>query len=133
MKKIIFAVMAAGLLLGASSCTTIKKTATVMDVNSVVLSGTEADLDVSPKKITFFYKVPKNVRRGGNKSAQATAVAEALKANGNADVLVSPQYEMKIKRGSVREITVTGYPATYKDFRNMEKPGDCPVINHKRK
>lgn len=101
----------------------------------MIVSGSEADLDISPKKISFYYKVPKSVRRGGTKSVKATAVAEALKANGNADVLVAPQFEMKIRRGSIRELTVTGYPATYKNFRAGKfaiDPADCPVLNKKK-
>lgn len=122
MKKTVLAVMAVASVLCFSSCTTLKKTASTQDVSTVIAAGSEADLDVSQSKISFYYKVPKSVRRGGTNSVKATAVAEALKANGNADLLVNPQFEMKIKRGSIREITVTGYPATYKNFRKMQLP-----------
>lgn len=131
MKKTMMALMGVVLLLGASSCTTVKKTSTAQDVCTAVVAGSEADLEVSSKKISFYYKVPKSVRRGGTKSVKATAVAEALKANGNADVLVAPQYDMKIKRGSIREITVTGYPATYKNFRAAQLPA-CPPHHEKK-
>lgn len=117
MKKLILTVMTAMSVLCVTSCTTVKKTATTQDVSTVVAAGSEADLEVSQKKISFYYDVPRSVRRGGTNSVKATAVA--LKANGNADILVNPQFDMKIRRGSIREITVTGYPATYKNFRKL--------------
>ena len=58
------------------------------------------------------------MRRCGQKAVIATAVAEALKANGNADVLVGFQYEIKktrnfFGRNNIKYVTVEGYPATY--------------------
>lgn len=128
MKKLMIAAFAVALLLGgATSCSTVKKSSSTQDVMTTMQSGNEADLVVSPTKISFHYNVPKNVRRGGNKSALQTAVAEALKANGNADVLVHAQFETRSKRGSIREITVTGYPVTYRNFRqsNFAAPIKC--------
>lgn len=122
MKKSVLAVLSALSVLCITSCSTVRKTSSTQDISTVITSATEADLDVSQNKISFYYKVPKNVRRGGSNSVKATAVAEALKANGNADVLVNPQFEMRIKKGTIREITVTGYPATYKNFRKMQLP-----------
>lgn len=108
-------------LLLTSSCTSLHKTATTETVATEIISFNEADLEVSPKKISFFYKPSRAERRGGEKNAIRCAVSEALKANGNADVLVAPQYVIKKKRGNVKEITVTGYPATYKNFRPAAK------------
>ena len=119
MKKLILTVMTAMSVLCVTSCTTVKKTATTQDVSTVGAAGGVADVVVSHKKIGFSSAVPRRGRRGGSNSVKATAVAEALKANGNADILVNPQFDMKIRRGSIREITVTGYPATYKNFRKL--------------
>lgn len=117
MKKVILslAVIAA---MCATSCTTVKKTATTLDVETELVSLNTADLDVAPNKITFVYKTPKKEKRLGEKNCIRAAVAEALKLNGNADVLVAPQYV--IKNGG-KEVTVSGYPAYYKNFRTVKK------------
>lgn len=116
MKKIIYAAVAV-LALGITSCSSIHKTASVEEIETGVAAFSAADLNISSSKITFTYKPSKSERRGGNKNAIDCAVAEALKANGNADVLVAPQYEIRKRRGNVKQVTVTGYPATYTNFR----------------
>jgi hypothetical protein len=46
------------------------------------------------------------------------AVTDALKQNGNADVLVHMTYDATLKkRGKVKKVVVSGYPATYKNFK----------------
>lgn len=64
MKKLIPAVMTAMSVLCVTSCTTVKKTATTQDVSTVIAAGSEADLEVSQKKISFYYDVPRSVRKG---------------------------------------------------------------------
>lgn len=103
--------------LGITSCSSIHKTASVEEINTEVFAVNQADLDVASQKISFFYKPSKAEKRGGEKNAIRCAVDAALKANGNADVLVAPQYVVKKRRGKVKEVTVTGYPAVYKNFR----------------
>lgn len=79
-----------------------------------------ADLDVSPKKITYVYFPTKAVQKTVYKNVISTAVREALKANGNADVLVSPEYQVKYEGLSKRKVSmveVSGYPANYVNFR----------------
>lgn len=81
-----------------------------------------ADLDVSPDKITFFYLPSKTVVKGGLDNVIDSAVREALASNGNADVLVGLETQIKYNDlGEAESITVTGYPAKYVNFRN---PGD---------
>ena len=51
------------------------------------------------------------------------AVYEALKENGNADVLVNFQYQATVTKKlwfnrKVQKVVITGYPATYKNFKN---------------
>lgn len=119
MKKLCVALVALSALL-ISSCSTVKRTATTEKVDNDLSARNNAELVVSPTKITYTFKPGKAVRRGGEKNVKTTAVAEALKANGNADVLVAPQYEVKKTRGlfgtKIKYVTVTGYPATYKAF-----------------
>ena len=83
---------------------------------------TFADLVVSPNKITYTYRPTDDVNRGGEANVINTAVRKALEANGRGDVLVEMQYTLK-KSGkkNVKEVTVSGYPATYKNFRNADE------------
>lgn len=125
MKKFLTA-MVCTLLLCLGSCSTVKKTSTSIDVNTPVMAATQADLDVKAQKISYTLQPSKAIRRAGKKAVVEAAVAEALKANGNADVLVGMQYEMKETKNlfgvkKIKYVTVTGYPGTYKNFR----PAEC--------
>lgn len=116
-KKIVVSVA----IMAMVSCTTVKKTATTVDVNNALNSTSTVDLEVSGRRISYTYVTEKKIRRGGLSNVYAVAVKEALKENGNADLLVAPEYETNIRKGmfgkKVRFVTVTGYPATYKNFR----------------
>ena len=109
-------------ILGMASCSTIRHTSTSGPVATEVVSHATADLQVSQQKITYTLKPSKAVRRGGEKNVINTAVAEALRANGNADVLVGMEYEIKRTRNffgvsNIKYVTVTGYPATYVNIK----------------
>ena len=54
MKKILFA--ASVLLVTLSSCTTIKKTATTIDVNNRIESASDVDLEISSRRISYTYE-----------------------------------------------------------------------------
>ncbi|MDE5685469.1 MAG: hypothetical protein K2I26_02810 [Paramuribaculum sp.] len=117
MKKLLICAVAAASL-SLASCSSIRHTSTTVPVETEIRSHSTADLKVSQKKISYTYKPSKAVRRCGQKAVIATAVAEALKANGNADVLVGFQYEIKktrnfFGRNNIKYVTVEGYPATY--------------------
>lgn len=121
MKKIfICASVLMALTLG--SCSSVRHTATTVDVATGVCSQSTADLRVSPNKISYKY-VPSSAALRGGKLVE-TAVAEALHENGNADVLVAPQYEFK-NRGK-DYIIVEGYPAWYVNVRPTCPPVPCP-------
>ena len=113
--------MASVVMMAMASCTTVKKTSTTIDVNNALNSNSTVDLEVSGKRISYTYITEKKIRRGGLKNIYATAVKEALKENGNADVLVAPEYETRIRKGmfgtKVKAVIVSGYPATYQNFR----------------
>lgn len=81
-----------------------------------------ADLEVSPTKISFFYIPSGTIVSAGPQNVIDSAIKEALMANGNADVLVGVEKQIKYSGdGSIESITVTGYPAKYVNFRS---PGD---------
>ena len=81
-----------------------------------------ADLEVSPTKISFFYIPSGTIVSAGPQNVIDSAIKEALMANGNADVLVGLEQQVKYDaNGAVESITVSGYPAKYVNFRS---PGD---------
>lgn len=118
MKKVYFVVLTATTLL-LSSCVTSMKTATTMDIHPSVRNVTVADLDVAPERITYRMVPSKAIQRGGIENVKQAAENEALQKNGNADILVEPQFVYSMKNGRVKSIEVTGRPAYYTNFRSL--------------
>lgn len=121
MKKLLLLV---AVVIAASSCSTLTSTSTHRDfnVNTPYAVPVVADLDISKTKIMHTYVPPKSVKRGGQRNVINTAVREALAANGNADVIVG--LETQISYNFIRQIksiVITGYPAKYKNFRNLNE------------
>lgn len=120
MKHFLFGLL---LALFVSSCSMFRtSTSTTMNVNSSLSSTTIADLDISNVKVSYTYYPKKQDRKAGMIHVIDNAVAATLKANGNADVLVERQYEAVFKSRmfgpkKMKSVTVTGYPAIYKNFR----------------
>lgn len=130
MKKSFFIAAVAALAL--SSCSTITHTASTETVDTEVYNRSNADLKVSPVKISYTFTPNASYRRAGEKAVLRAAVAKALEANGNADVLVAPQYEVKKTRGlfstKVKYVTVKGYPATYTNV-HPTSVNEAQVVN----
>ena len=92
MKKFSFilTVLVASTFVSCSLPTKLTNTATYSNVNvAEPVAAVFADLEVSPKKILFFYIPSQTVINAGEKNVVDSAVREALLANGNADVLVA--------------------------------------------
>ena len=124
MKKVFISLMAAVFALSSCSVPTrLVNTATYKTVSvATPVAAVFADLDVSPQKITYFMMPSKSVVSSGYDNVVNSAVREALLANGNADVLVGLETQVKYGGdGMIESITVTGYPARYVNFRS---PGD---------
>ena len=118
MSKKFFFIFSIIAVLGLTSCTTTLNSSKTKDFGSSAITATFADLVVSPKKITYTYKPTDDVRRGGEVNVINTAIRKALEVNGGGDVLVELQTTIKKKgKRNVTEVTVSGYPATYKNFR----------------
>ena len=94
----------------------------ITPVKPVITTDVMADLEVMPNKISFFY-IPSNaVAKAGISNVVESAIREALLANGNADVLVGVEKQFKLtNKGKVESITVTGYPAYYKNWRVLDE------------
>lgn len=121
MKKLFLIMCAtAGLL---CSCTTVKQTASEQDVNCNIHSEVYATMNVSNTKISYKLNTTKSIRRGGLQNCINTAIHEALKQHGDADVLIQTEKTIVERKGmfgrKIRSVTVTGYPAKYINFENM--------------
>lgn len=116
MKKIIFG--AASCLLLFASCSNLSRTttATMIDVNNVIVTNTIANLEVG-ERVSYTYNPESSERVGGADACKKAAVAALLKANGNADVLVAPEFSYK---ADMKAIEVSGRPAKYKNFRSAQ-------------
>ena len=122
MKKLVLVLAAAALTL--TSCSISKQTAHTQQICTSIRSGATATLEVSPKKLSYTYVPSKAVRKGGYQNCINAAVREALLQNGNADVLVEMQNTVVEREGlmgrKVKTVTVTGYPATYKEIKSLD-------------
>ena len=124
-----------GLVLSMVSCHTITKTSKTVESPASLLSATVADLEVSPERIIFTSSPSPSVRRGGMENVKQAAIQEALLQNGNADVLVDATYSITTTRflcfDWVSSITVSGRPATYKNFHSLNDSVWCnPFFRH---
>ncbi|MDE5822895.1 MAG: hypothetical protein K2H63_10525 [Paramuribaculum sp.] len=117
MKKLFIILMVSAFAM--TSCSTVYKTATTHNVEPTIAAVVLSDLDVSNEKITYTLTPKARVRRGGLRNCINTAISEALALNGG-DVLIETQ-QATITRGlyvrKIKSVTVTGYPAKYKNFR----------------
>ena len=127
--KGIMALAAVALL---SSCITTTKTARTASTSATIKNATVADLRVADKRITYTMSPSKAIQRAGLNNVKQAAIQEALTLNGNADVMVEPEFVIEQERslfGSrINSITVTGRPAYYENFRTLpdsvwHKPG----------
>lgn len=110
-------IAAVTLALTASSCSSLHKTSQSAPVAvEVAACPTVADLEINPEKMTRsvswvwspFNNIPLNVRKS---NLMAEMVQEA-----GADILVEPHYIVKKTFLGGGELTLSGYPAKYKDF-----------------
>ena len=125
MKKILFLSLMF-VAFAATSCKTIHATAEYKDPTTFLRNVTVADLDVADERISFTFAPSRDVRRGGDQNVIKAAIREALRVNGGGDVLVDLEYITVTKPGlfsfmlsPIREITVSGYPAKYKNFHSL--------------
>lgn len=129
MKKIFFLLGAA---MSIASCTTITKTSATADMPTSLYSATVASLKVAPERITYTMQPSRSIRRGGLSNIKRAVENEALTQNGNADVLVEPEYIISKRKGlfgsKVTSITVTGRPAKYTDFHSLNDSVWCNPI-----
>lgn len=89
-----------------------------------------ADIDVKSEKVTGTYTERK---RADEKRIKLNAVYNALANGTKGDILVAPQYEIvkdvKMNGAKIKSVTVTvtGYPAFYKNFRPVPKAAEYEI------
>ena len=127
MKKITFA-LCVGILLSLSSCTSFYKSGIPVTAVStpMIETTTVADLNVRTEKIVYtYYPTKTEARHLSKEDLLRNAIFKALKQNGDYDALVELNYRIKTKGTlfgtRVTEITVSGYPATFENFRKPTK------------
>lgn len=120
MKRNIFLSLLTLAILSFTSCSTMKEsTSTTLDVASGVFQyPTVADLKVMPKiekQITWNF-IPFDWGQPPLSLRRSNLIAEIIKEN-QADVFLEPQMIYTKRSYGERTLTITGYPATFKDFR----------------
>lgn len=103
------------------SCSTTKMTvrsARTTDLPAEVsLSPTTADLNISETKSEGVCKQNQNGIFLSMRDMEREAVADAL-AKTKADILVNPNYTYVYEDNKLSEVSVSGYPAKYANFRS---------------
>lgn len=116
MKKILLLAFAVTSLI---SCSTVQSgTSKTMDIvgTGVIHKPVIADLNVSQEKVS---RTMTFTNLQSLETAKNSVVRELLKEQ-NADVLVEPTFDSTTKNGTT-ELTVYGWTATYKNFRQVEE------------
>lgn len=111
-----------------TSCSTISNTAYTQGVDTKISNMTVADLKVDSIKASRTVNWNWSLFGSGSISDKKKNAEGELLIEKDADVLVEPQYVVT-KRGIFRggSLTVTGYPATYYNFRPMTQ-ADAEMI-----
>lgn len=127
MKNILSAICMITIALSITSCNSLKSTTNTAKTLNIYGSGVIqkpviVELDVKQTKVT----ATATAKMGSAiETLKAEAVSMAIK-NAGADVLVEPSYTV-VSNSRTSTVTVTGFPATYKNFRDI-KLEDVPLI-----
>lgn len=117
-----------GAVVAFASCTTTSKTARTESIPYAMYNANVADLEVG-ERVAYTMTPTKSIRRGGESNVKKAAIQDVLLQNGNADLLVEPQFVITKRKKSIKSITVTGRPAKYKNFRSLnDKVWTDPVF-----
>ena len=114
---------AIAVLLFTSCATTKETTVKTMEIYGpgVIQNPVIADLDVREQKV----QGTATGRKSATNAVKKLALANALETS-HADVLVAPVYEL-VSKGGRTTATVTGFPATYSNFRHAT-PADSSLV-----
>lgn len=122
MKKNLLTLLVISILV--SSCSVTKSMVDSSKVNAEKIpTATIASIEVSPHKCYYKYVPTVNESRQLTESQLVqNAYFEALKENGNADVMISSNYKVQVRQflifKKIVAVEVSGYPAYYIDIRD---------------
>lgn len=122
-RRIIILFCATLFLMSCSSVSKYSSGKTIDITPTIVQKPTVADMQVNDQKVTGSHSG--KIKTTPFESIKNEAVANALKTT-NADVLVEPRFETTVD-GSLTTVVVSGFPATFKNFRPM-KNEDIPLM-----
>lgn len=130
-------VMLCAVVLATVSCSSSRKvstSATFARANmQMYVTPVRADLKINPRKISYYMPVSEAISRGGKDNVIASAVKEALDANGG-DVLLGIETILNYNEdGVIESIVVTGFPAYYINLRCDDSIPIVPEGNSKAK
>ncbi len=120
------------LLVSCGSLTYSKKTAKWCSVPAYIYPAeVQADLEVKNQKVSANFVIPHIPKKdktaqkyfASMKFLEEQVVAKALDACG-ADILIEPQFSRQYEKGKIVSISVSGYPAYYRNFHKYEKSED---------
>ena len=121
--KNLFLTIACGLALMLASCSTMTKTAATANVKTGIYQyPTVADLDIKDKvekEMTWSFR-PFHLGEPKLSDAKGNLIAETLKEC-DADVMLEPQFISSRTSFGERRLTLTGFPAKFKNFRRATK------------
>ena len=137
MKKLSFllAIAAAAILTSCSTPARLTNTAAYVENEATKpIAAVYADIEVSLNKIKYTYIPKETVKNGGADNIINTAVREALIANDNADLMICLEKQIKYNDlGEIESVTITGYPAHYKNFRSPSDEHLLEILKHSSK
>ena len=115
--------------LAVTSCQTVRQTASTADIEThVVQYPTVADIDIKPQRITstetWFWNP---FDRTTTKQRKENLIYDMVVKN-DADVLIEPQIRL-VKSGLERTLTISGFPAKYKNFRKASEADLIAIKN----
>lgn len=118
-------ILAAATMLFASCAVHRAEVLTTTVQPDVETTKTKTTLVVAQKRISFTYVPTKtDAKTLSMDQLVQNATYMALQANGNADVLVKVNHYVSMQRSvfgkRVKSIMISGYPAHYRDFREVE-------------
>lgn len=85
-----------------------------------------ADIKVSEKKLYYIYVPSKAAQAEGEENCVKCAIREALRANGDGDIIIGMETQVKFDgtyyngHAVVESVVVSGYPAWYVNFRHPD-------------
>lgn len=112
-----------------TSCQTVQQTATTTDIKAKVMQvPTVADLVVQPQRVEASQDWNWKFLGGDCIAQRKKHLVYDIVKSAKADVLIEPHVNLTKKTFGKRSLTISGYPATYKNFRKATKE-DMEVIH----